>query len=143
VPSPGPATSNRLSSVAATSATNAWAVGVASNNGSGDQTLVLHWNGSKWIRVASPSPGGTAVYSSLRGVVANSPGSAYAVGTTANGDQTLILHWNGTVWTQVPSPSLGTHDDLSGVGTTAAGNVWAVGSYTLGGPSLALAVHCC
>jgi len=129
--------------VAATSATNAWAVGVATNNGSGDQTLVLRWNGTKWAHVASPSPGGTAVDCGLSGVAANSPGRAFAVGTTANGTQTLILHWNGTSWVQVPSPSLGTNDGLFGVDTTSPGNVWAVGGYALGGTSLTLAVHCC
>ena len=44
VPSPSPgATFNYLSSVAATSTTNAWAVG-----GSDNGTLILHWNGTTW-----------------------------------------------------------------------------------------------
>src|SRR6266700_2423815 len=54
--SPGPAasfsTSGELSGVAATSATNAWAIGAT---GTG-QTLIVHWNGKTWTRV--PSPGG-------------------------------------------------------------------------------------
>jgi hypothetical protein len=43
----------------------------------------------------------------------------------------------------VPSPGAGSDDRLWGVSTTSPGNVWAVGSYDLGGTSLALAVHCC
>ena len=90
------------------------------------------------------APASAATCVSWSGIpAANSTGSAFAVGTTASGTQTLILHWNGTAWTQVPSPSQGTSDGLFGVGTTAAGSLWAVGSYALGGPSLALAVHCC
>jgi hypothetical protein len=44
----------------------------------------------------------------------------------------------------VPSPSSGATGDLSGVGMTAAGSVWAVGSYFVSGATTrALAVHCC
>ena len=84
---------NYLFAVAATSARDAWAVGeiVAST---GIQTLILHWNGSKWARVASPSPG-TA--SELFAVSATSAANAWAVGEVTAGttEQTLVLHWNG------------------------------------------------
>jgi hypothetical protein len=44
VPSPSPGTFASLSGVAATSATNAWAVGGADAG----KTLILHWNGTAW-----------------------------------------------------------------------------------------------
>jgi hypothetical protein len=43
VPSPSPAPSAGLSGVAATSASNAWAVG-----NTGSTTLILRWNGTAW-----------------------------------------------------------------------------------------------
>ena len=56
---PGPAGSltitGQLFGVAATSASNAWAVGTSSG-----KTLIVHWNGASWTQVASPSPGPVA-----------------------------------------------------------------------------------
>jgi hypothetical protein len=38
-----------LNGVAATSATNAWAVGhTSTNNGGNEKTLIAHWNGTSW-----------------------------------------------------------------------------------------------
>jgi hypothetical protein len=114
----GPATSLTISGdlrgVAATSASNAWAVGSTDSG----KTLILHWNGKAWKRVPSPSPGG----SSLAGVAATSARNAWAVGATGTG-RTLILRWNGRAWKRVPSPG----GSLSGVAATSARNAWAVG----------------
>ena len=62
VPSPSPAGST-LYGVAATSASNAWAVGCSNCSASGVyKTLILHWNGIGWKQVPSPTPaaGGSA-----------------------------------------------------------------------------------
>jgi hypothetical protein len=45
VPSPNPVGGSSLSGVAATSTTNAWAVGCTSNCA---KTLILRWNGTAW-----------------------------------------------------------------------------------------------
>ena len=99
---PSPSLAGSLSSVAATSASNAWAVGYTSNG----RTLIERWNGAAWKRVSSPSPGSDAT---LDGVAASSAGSAWAVGSTISGssDNTLIERWNGAAWRQVPSPTPG------------------------------------
>ena len=62
------------------------------------KTLVLHWNGTSWARVAAPSPGRFA--SSLNAVSADSASDAWAVGCecTGGGGHTVILHWDGTRW---------------------------------------------
>ena len=89
-----------LHGVAATSSTDAWAVGFTSPPGGRNYTLILHWNGTAWSRVASPSLGRNA---GLLGVAATSATSAWAVGdysTPAGQPRTLILHWNGTNWTR-------------------------------------------
>src|SRR5271165_5910702 len=57
--------------VAATSATNAWAVG-----GLGVPPLIVHWNGSTWSRVPTGAPAGTV----LDAVAASSPDNAWALG---------------------------------------------------------------
>src|SRR5215472_13810096 len=148
VPSPNPvggSNHNFLTAVAATSATNAWAVGDYTQ-GRSAQTLILHWNGTAWTRV--PSPNTHSFTSGLRGVAAISPTSAWAVGDrskTGEGDldKTLIEHWNGTAWTQVPAPSR-PESALFGVAATSPTNIWAVGAYiTNAGANRTLAMHQC
>ena len=137
VPSPNPATGglgfNELTGVAATSATNAWAVGDYINNSdTAVQTLIAHWNGTAWKQVPSPNP--SATHSVLFGVAATSATNAWAFGEFnpfGSGAKILILHWNGTAWKQVPSPNPGTPGSagLSGMTATSAVNAWAVGGY--------------
>jgi hypothetical protein len=102
----GSSEDNELSGVAATSSTNAWAVGDY-YNGTTNRTLIEHWNGKKWSVQKSPSPGKSMNDSELSGVVATSPTNAWAVGYYNNGNavQTLVEHWNGKKWSVQPSPS--------------------------------------
>jgi hypothetical protein len=143
VPSPnpaGPLAEIELDAVAATSASDAWAVGAYNTNNT-DKTLIEHWDGHTWKLVPSPNP---APHSRLVSVAATSAGNAWAVGTrTGTIQQTLILRWNGTAWKLVPSPNPGEVNALGGVATTSATDVWAVGSFTTGGLTQVLAAHCC
>jgi len=147
VASPTPACPARLSldAVAATSSSNAWAVGDCETN-SASQTLILHWNGTAWKRVTSPSPACPSGVS-LTGVAAVTSTSAWAVGGCyAKSElQTVILGWNGTAWKQVTSPNPGGSrgSALSSIAATSSTNAWAVGAYGLGflGASQTLVVH--
>ena len=128
----GPVTSlpGGLLGVSALSGSNAWAVG-----STGTATLILHWNGTAWTRVAAPSPGHLG---RLTAVSAFSPSNVWAVGSyeTANGgNKTLILHWNGTSWVQVASPSPEVIDGsfLLGVSAVSPSDIWAAGWYYLTG----------
>jgi hypothetical protein len=120
--SPSPEPGSQLSGVAATAASNAWAVGYTGDR----RTLILHWNGRVWKRVPSPDP--LAGGDWLLGVAALSARSAWAVGYgIRNGLQALVLRWNGRKWKPVPSPVLYV-SELSGVAVTSARSAWAVGS---------------
>lgn len=93
---------NDLNSVTALSSTNAWAVGEYGHfNGSTiGNTLVLHWDGKSWTKVASPT---VANSSALYAVTALSASRAWAVGQWATRTVpggVLILDWNGTSWTR-------------------------------------------
>jgi hypothetical protein len=141
-PNPGGTSSNdinNLNGVSADSATDAWAVG--SYAPFGGDTLALHWNGTKWSKVASPNPGGTSSndINILNGVSADSATDAWAVGTygdpTTVVNETLVLRWNGTKWSKVASPNPGgttSANDfsyLNGVSADSATDAWAVGYY--------------
>ena len=111
-----------LFGVAATSRTNAWAVG-----STGGLTLLLHWNGAKWKAVTSPKP----VFGALTAVAATSADNAWAVGETANpgGSTTYVLHWNGKAWSRPPLQAPIMYASYSGVAASGTG-VWLVGQIT-------------
>jgi len=121
-----------LTGVAATSGSNAWAVGFIDNVKTSPQSLILHWNGTAWKQVPSPNPSTSGDF--LYGVAATSASNAWAVGSVGN--NVLIAHWNGTAWKQVPTPNL--EGTLYGIAATSASDAWAVGSLPTGGT---LTVH--
>jgi hypothetical protein len=135
----GPVTEMDLVGAAATSASNAWAVGTY-NTGTSQKTFIARWNGTAWKQVSSPNPDPEP---SLSGVAAASASNAWAVGGAGSAGKTLILRWNGTSWKQEASPSPGTGSSLTGVAATSVSNVWAVGDFSNGGPSQVFAIHCC
>ncbi|HEX5302905.1 MAG TPA: hypothetical protein VFW50_38520, partial [Streptosporangiaceae bacterium] len=124
-PNPEPDSINRLTGVSAVSPDDAWAVGFFAN-GTADQTLILHWDGTSWTQVPSPDP---FEDDNLAGVAATSANSAVAVGNgqTGHTDSTLALRWDGKAWTQAPSPQVGTGDSLAGVSAISATEAWGVG----------------
>ena len=112
----------RLTGVSVLSPTDVWAVGaygIQAGNQIVLRTLVQHWDGKTWTRVASPNPpsakpAGATLDFSLWSVDAVTADDVWAAGSytfyTANGNRTthtLVLHWDGTQWTQAPSPSPG------------------------------------
>jgi hypothetical protein len=132
VGSPNPANyGNGLNAVAAVSANDVWAVGDYSN-GTIDQTLLEHWDGSTWS--VAPSPNVGTHNNDLYGIAAApaSSGAWWAVGAyidDAGTHQTLILGPGGVM----PSPNVGTHDNgLNGVAAVSANDVWVVGGYSNG-----------
>ena len=141
-----PAIAN-LNGVAANSASDAWAVGSFSNRELlGSRTLIEHWDGARWCRVASPNVG--ALANGLNGVTAISPADAWAVGSyfsAKGGTSTLIEHWNGTTWSRVPSPNPSgkrLYNYLAAVAARSSSSVWAVGNYAAGtGGQDALILH--
>ena len=131
--------SNVLTGVAATSASNAWAVGRCSG-GDPDKTFILHWDGSTWERQPSPNVGWKI--NTLDGVAAASPSDAWAVGQYApegvSAYRPLIVHWDGTRWTRQPTPNDGQpFYSLRGVAAISSSDAWAVGP----GPSGAVILH--
>jgi hypothetical protein len=76
VPSPSPGPGDDLTGVAATSTTNALAVGL-SESLTTEQSLIVRWNGTLWKQVSAPSPGSVSF---LSAVAATSVSSAWEVG---------------------------------------------------------------
>jgi hypothetical protein len=81
---PLPQRASELSGVAARSANDVWAVGSFRTSSGSTRSLVLHWNGTRWSRMAAPGPG--------LGEVAIVPGSrqAWAVGGSYLGKRLIL-----------------------------------------------------
>jgi len=125
-PSPDPY-GNQLSSVAAVSNSDVWAVGTTGAN-----ALAEHWNGSSWSIVPTPKPAGSGVQAQLLGVTAITSSDVWAVGFSASPTTdyaTLAEHWNGSAWSIVPTPNppgLPTVS-LNAVAAISTNDIWAVG----------------
>ncbi len=124
VGSPNPTHWTGLSGVAATSSSNAWAVGYDLTPGlhPHEYELIEHWDGTNWQIVPTPvrtHPGSSVAF--LSGVAALSGRVAWTAGTS-------IRRWNGATWRRMPV-ALRTGDYFQSVAATSALNVWAVGSY--------------
>src|SRR5439155_1683990 len=131
VPSPRPSPYNSgLDGIAAVSANDIWAVGSYLPDSSGPhQTLIEHWDGSRWSVV--PSPNMNSFYNNLKAVAAVSADDIWAVGEYGYNLNwpywTLVEHWNGSSWTVVPSHDPGSLSDyLDGVAAVSANDVWTV-----------------
>jgi hypothetical protein len=117
VPYPG-----QFNGVAATSASNAWAVGYEPG-----LSLIERWNGKAWKHVPTLELGASG---DLYGIAATSAGSAWAVGYLPGetGTASVIARWNGKAWKRVSSPNPGPDGSiLQGVAAISARNAWAVG----------------
>jgi len=132
----------KLLAVGASGADDAWAVG-ATNKISFASTnpLVEHWNGTSWSTVPTPVGSGGSK-SIMDGVVAFSPTNAWAVGRS-RGARALVEHWDGTTWSIVPVPdptppakATLASSTLTGISALSPTDIWAVGSYSLGGIAL-------
>lgn len=126
-----------LRGVAAIASDNVWAVGgQTSGSNTPNHPLVLHWDGTEWIKVQvlDPSP-----YGYLNGIVALGADNIWAVGAYTDDappavGNTLVMHYDGLAWNQVPSPNKypGQHDNgLLSVAASTDANVWAVGFHRI------------
>jgi hypothetical protein len=125
---------NALRGVAASSATNAWAVGCTDGCPVGGTPVIERWNGTVWKQVAAPTTP-YALYN-LAAVATTSFGSAWTVGGggPVTDEAAATAHWNGHRWTLSKGIS---GAGLVGVAATSATNAWAVGG-TVNGRTLIL-----
>src|SRR5207253_4820067 len=93
--------------------------------------LTLHWDGTQWNAV--PNSGhDPAIEYDLKDVATLPSGEAWAVGRkhdpVSGLVSTLTMHWGGGGWALVDSPNVtGAGNQLAGVDTVSANDLWAVG----------------
>ena len=134
-PTPNPVTGtdgSELHAVSCTSATSCTAVGDSNTSGSRSDTLIEHWNGTKWTVQPTPEPP-SGHESTLTGVSCPSAHACTAVGDydTRTADLTLAERWNGRKWVvqPTPNPSGFTGSELAKVSCPSATDCTAAGDY--------------
>ncbi len=135
VPSPntGGLLDNRLLSVEAVSATDAWAVGYYYDEDGVARTLTEHWDGTDWRIISSPNNGDATRNNYLRDLAVVASGDIWAAGYYINANdlpRALLLRWNGSQWNVTSSPAIGSGPNvLYSIDASSATDVWAVGYY--------------
>lgn len=119
-----------LDGVAASSATDVWAVGEPTASGG---PLIERWNGKQWSIVQNPKL--KAKDAGLRAISVLSADNIWAVGFQARDGSTadaLIEHWNGKSWEVIASPLAreGVVNTLNAVSAISTNDIWAVGGYS-------------
>jgi hypothetical protein len=119
-----------MNAITAISPTDVWAVGKVSAPGPGapSRSLLIHWDGRTWRRIA-PSPANAV--DELVGVTGTSAVDVWVVGcgTNTGKEAAVILHWNGRRWQRVPNPRVPAKQRLScldSVSASSADDVWAL-----------------
>jgi hypothetical protein len=132
---------NQLAGVTCASASDCWAAGKF-NNGSVDQTLIEHWNGTSWAMVGSPSTS-SFQNNQLNAVVCGAQSECWSVGKSNSGfvDQTLVERWNGTSWVIANSPDTIGGGSLNSVTCASASECWSVGRSNNGSVDPSLIAH--
>ncbi len=118
--------STLLYSVAAVSASDAWAVGYYTGQDGIFRTFTEYWDGTRWRVIPSPNPetGGGLLY----GVSAAGPNDVWAVGMGHYGvHRPLSMHWDGTQWTIVQMPTGTASTLVRAVTVISTNDVWAAG----------------
>jgi len=130
---PGVSGGNELFGAIAFGSANVWAVGYHEPNG-GPGALIVHWDGTQWIKVPAPGKSGSRLHS----IAASAPDNAWAVGS--NGPQPLILRWRGGEWrptgVSIPGADAAALRSVTAVSDTEAYAAGSVRSGTVTRPLL-------
>lgn len=139
---PAPIAHAGLSSAAAASATDLWAVGIHQDRGP-MQPLAEHWDGQRWSAVSATSGSWTDAW--LAAVSASGPRDVWAIGSGQGmgvQQRTLIEHWDGTAWRDVASANAGDlPNQLEALTVISPNDAWVVGFYQDSARLLALTEH--
>jgi hypothetical protein len=110
-----------ISSISASSATNAWAVGGIYSTGPSASTVALRWDGHKWSAMDTPT-----IFLS---VSTSGPNNAWAIGQDSGGSPDQLYYWNGSNWTLMGSAPAGAQ--LNDVTTDSPTLAYAIGFISL------------
>ena len=129
--------SSELTSVNCVSSSDCWATGESNVDSptSGQQVIMLNWDGSSWSQVSTPNPvAGTIQFYGIPAVSCADANDCWTVGSWASTTpEDFVLQWDGSSWTVGSIPGATAPYDGSTLGAvtcTSASSCWAVGTET-------------
>jgi N-acetylneuraminic acid mutarotase len=123
-------TDTTVVAISGSSPTDVWAVG---NTLAGRPSVVLHFNGTRWVR--STGPASTAFATEFHDIVAVRSGPVLLSGqvrhTSAPTDTLteLVGRNTGSGWSEMPTPGFGYIAELTGIAASGSGEIWATGQH--------------
>jgi len=132
VPLPAGAATGQLGGVLELAPASVWAVGAVNTQpGTGERTLIEHWDGTRWSVIPSPNPRtGAGTTDELTAIAGTSASDLWAVGFFGTDifNALLFEHWNGTAWSLIKVPNAGTEgSQLRAITAVSGTDVWAAG----------------
>jgi hypothetical protein len=127
-----------LTSVAALTADDIWAVGDFASVGSlPPAPLIEHWNGRSWSLQPTDALArlGTGLPQTLVSVAVVASDDVWVLGTPGSRSSDVYLHWNGASWQLLRGPRIGPHFGSAAMQVIAAdhrGHLWAAGGWMRG-----------
>lgn len=114
----------------ALSANDVWAIGPTDPNSGDQSTVLLHWDGTNWLRKDGPAADrfvGTAISGVSGSDIWAAGNCVFASGSAATA---CAAHWDGTKWgTPVQLPkTAGSNTKAAAVHAISANDVWVAGS---------------
>lgn len=138
-PNPGNSV-NRLTSVDAVSANDAWAVGLWRHEPSGTGPLVIRWDGAAWREINTPDVSSIGTNPQVAGVAAAPGGDVWVVGyvttTYPTNNMPLVLRWRGGSWEEAETVAMRPQREypygprggfLEDIDALSDDDIWAVG----------------
>ena len=119
-----------IRAMAAISASNVWAVGTAFYPGDHWDTLIEHWNGTRWSVIPTPQP---SVFNELTSIDVVTATNIFVAGNSEDNspgpdpNEATSLHWNGSSWSQLAGPRTPTGADINALTGTNGRDIWMLG----------------
>jgi hypothetical protein len=132
---PGTTAGVRVVGVAASSASNAWAIG--NNSTHGIVPLAYRLVGKKWKPVALPRL--PAEYQ-LESISTSSATNTWILAPGPADGQAALLHWNGKKWARTTLTAIPKTGDAIAISTSGPRNAWVVG-FTQTSPTKGFSSH--
>ena len=120
-----------LSSVTASSSTDAWAAGWAHYSGA-DHGLLLHWNGTAWRQATIATPAAMGKISALGNITSTGKDTFVAfvtASTSPNHYHQRLVAFNGKKWSDISPTGLPPSPLIDSLAASSPKNIWAVSAY--------------
>ncbi|MBZ5596797.1 MAG: hypothetical protein LAN83_00615 [Acidobacteriia bacterium] len=123
-----------LNGVTVISAADVWGAGEFQDQGGIVHPSLQHFDGTRWVSVASFDPGAGLSLSAIDAISSTDVWAAgWIVDVACDCIQDFVEHWNGSKWVALSVPFLSGSHFLQGIVARSSSDIWVVGYQSLNG----------